>query len=363
MKVSSVYIHIPFCKDICSYCDFCKIYYNQKYINDYLMALENEIKSNYKNELVKTIYIGGGTPNSLSIEELNKLFQIIKLFNKEKDYEFTIECNIELVNEEQLILFKKNGVNRLSIGVQTFNDKFIKLLNRKHTKEEAISKIKLAKKYFNNISIDLIYALPNQTLNDLKNDLKEVIKLNLNHISLYSLMIGEHTKLYIDNYKNIDEDLDYKMYNYINKELINSGYKYYEISNYAKSNYESKHNLTYWNNLYYYGFGLGATGYIDNYRYTNTESLSKYLNQEYVNSKCIVSDKEMLENEFILGLRKIDGINKQLFYDKYHFEIDKIPVVRKLIKEGKLIDGDMIYINPKYLYISNTILLEFMGEL
>ena len=360
--VKSVYIHIPFCNNICSYCDFCKMYYNSSLVMKYLKELKQEIELKYKGEIIDTLYIGGGTPSSLNINELKYLFEIIKIFKLSDNFEFTFECNID-IDYGKLKLLYENKVNRLSIGIQTFNDKLLKYLNRFHTKKEVINKINLAKEIgFKNINIDLIYAIKNQTLNDLDNDIDEYLKLNINHISTYSLIIEEHTKLYIDHEKNISEDLDYEMYNHICNKLEEHGYIHYEISNFAKKGYESKHNLTYWNNNYYYGFGLGSSGYIGNIRYDNTRSINNYLKGNYVLNEHKLDIKETIENEFILGFRKIKGINKKIFKNKYNIDIKEIESVKKLLKDNKLIDdGNYIFINKKYLYTSNDILIEFLN--
>lgn len=361
-NIKSVYIHIPFCDTICSYCDFCKFIKNDKWIDNYLNELECEIKSKYKGEVLDTIYIGGGTPSCLNIYELNKLFNIIKLFKVSDSLEFTFECNIESIDYEKLELLYKNGVNRLSIGVETFNYKFLKFLNRNHTKKDIITKINMAKSIgFNNINIDLMYAFPNETLSDLNSDLDEFLSLDINHISIYSLMIEPNTKLFIDGIKNIDEEIDFDMYKLICDKLNSNGYKHYEISNYSKDGYESLHNLTYWNNLEYYGFGVGASGYIDGVRYDNTKSLNKYLKKEYISESHKVSKKEQIENEFILGFRKINGINKKDFKSKYNIDIKDIEVVNKLLKSKKLLENeDYLYINPEFIYVSNDILVEFI---
>ena len=213
---------------------------------------------------------------------------------------------------------------------------------------------------FNNINIDLMYAFPNQTLEELDKDLDEYLKLDINHISLYSLIIEPNTMIYNKGVKNIDEDLDADMYKLISNRLSN--YHHYEISNYAKPGYESKHNQVYWNNEHYYGLGLGASGYIDNIRYTNTRNLTKYLKGEYLDESHELDINETIENEFILGLRKIDGINKKHFNQKYNLDINQIDIVKKLIKENKLIDnGINIFINYDMIYISNSILCEFIG--
>jgi oxygen-independent coproporphyrinogen-3 oxidase len=360
--MKSIYIHIPFCDTICNYCDFCKFIKNDDWINKYLIALDKEITLKYNGEKIETLYIGGGTPSSLNINELNKLFGIIKKINKDKNIEFTFECNIENIDYDKLKLLYENGVNRLSIGVQTFNDKYLNYLNRNHTKDDVFNKINIAKSIgFKNINIDLIYALPKESLKELEYDIDLFLKLDINHISTYSLMIEPNTKLYIDKENGIDEDLDYEMYKLICKKLKSNNYNHYEISNFAKEGYESKHNLTYWSNDEYYGFGLGASGYIDNIRYDNTRNLNKYLSGEFILDSNKLSDKEKLENEFILGLRKIRGINKEEFKLKYNREIKDIEVVCKLLKENRLLEDEKnIYINPKYIYVSNDILLEFI---
>jgi putative oxygen-independent coproporphyrinogen III oxidase len=359
--MKSVYIHIPFCSNICTYCDFCKIIYNEKMVNDYLVMLDKEIKFNYDKEKIKTLYIGGGTPSSLNILQLKKLFKIIKNFNFNNDIEFTFECNIENVTEEKLKFLKENKVNRLSIGVETFNDKYLKLLGRNHTKEDVNEKMKYINKYFDNINIDLMYAFENQTLKELDDDIKEVLSLNPKHISLYSLIIEPHTKLYLEKFKNVNEEIDSEMFYNIKKVLEKKEYKHYEISNFSKDGYESKHNLTYWNNLEYYGFGAGASGYIDSVRYDNTRSAFNYLKGITKISEEKQTEIEKLENEFILAFRKIDGINKENFKEKYKIDIKEIYTVKKLIKENKLLENqENIYINPKYLYVMNEILIEFL---
>ena len=357
----SVYIHIPFCDSICSYCDFCKVFYNSKLVDNYLDALRNEINLNYKGEVIDTIYIGGGTPSSLSLEQLVILFDIIKVFKLNNDYEFTFECNIENIDFHKLKFLYDNGVNRLSIGVQTFSEKFLRLLNRNHSKDEVVRKIDLAKKIgFNNINIDLIYAIPGENLDDLNYDIDMFLSLGINHISTYSLILEEHTKLYVDGVSSIDEDLDRNMYDFICSNLESNGFNHYEISNFCKPSYESRHNLVYWNNMNYYGFGCGASGYVSNVRYDNTRSLNKYISGDFRLNEDVLDRNAILENEFILGLRKISGINICDFSKKYGDIFND--VVNRLISEGKLInDGVNIYINPDYIYVSNSILIDFMG--
>lgn len=352
----SIYIHIPFCSSICTYCDFCKLLINKKWINEYLDVLEKEIKQNYKGEFIKTIYIGGGTPSSLTVNQLKKLFDILKIFNTDSNTEITFETNSEDLTIEKIKFLKKH-VNRLSIGVQTFNEKILKTLNRKLN----IDNLNNAFKEFDNINIDLMYGFKGQSINELKEDLNKIIKLNPKHISTYCLILEPNTKLYIDNYSPLEDDIEREMYDLIVKTLKENDFEQYELSNFAKKGYSSKHNLVYWNNQNYYGFGLGASGYIDNIRYDNTRSLTEYLKGNYILSKHKLSKKETIQNEFILGLRKTKGINKELFYKKYNLDIKEIPNVSKLLKEKLLLeDKENIYINPKYLYTSNEIMLNFI---
>lgn len=358
--VKSAYIHIPFCNNICSYCDFCKLLYNKNFVKKYLDALEKEIINNYKNEILDTIYVGGGTPSSLSVSELNKLFSIIKIFKLSKEYEFTFEVNIEDITEEKLEILKENKVNRLSIGIESFNDKYLKYLGRNYTSDIINEKVELAKKYFDNINVDLMYALKNESLNDLEEDIDKILKLDIKHISCYSLIIEKNTKLYIDNTKYISDDLDSDMYDLIDKKLENK-YHRYEVSNYSITSYESRHNLTYWKNNEYYGFGLGAAGYIDNIRYTNTRNLSKYISGSYERQEEVLTKEDKIKYEFILGLRLTSGINKDNFNKKYGININEIEIIKELINKGLLIDDKInIYVPKKYFYVLNDILVNFV---
>lgn len=351
----SIYIHIPFCSSLCTYCDFCKILKNEKWIDLYLDALEKEIKQNYQSEKVQTLYIGGGTPSALSLAHLTKLFKILNIIDLDENAEITFEANSEDLSLDKINLLKKH-ITRLSIGVQTFNHKILKTLNRKIS----LSNLKLAFQNFDNINIDLMYGFQNQTKKDLKQDLKEILKLNPKHISTYCLILEKHTKLYIDNYEPLDDDKEREMYDYITNTLTKKGYTKYELSNFSKENYQSKHNLVYWNNENYYGFGLGASGYINNVRYENTKNLNKYLNNNYLSEKHYLSIDEKIQNEFILGLRKTSGINKDTFYNKYKINITNIKPVKDLLTQNILLENENIYINPKYLYTSNEVLINFI---
>ena len=298
--ITSAYVHIPFCNNICSYCDFCKNYYNKRIVNNYINSLEKEINDNYRKEKLNTIYIGGGTPSCLSDYELDNLFRVLNKFNLDNQYEFTFECNYEDITEEFLLKLKQNKVNRLSIGIQSFNEKFKDILRRNINKDDMLKKISLAKKYFDNINVDLMYAIPGESIDDLKKDLETFVKLDVTHISTYCLIIEDNTKLKIDNVEEINEDLQNTMYYEIINYLKRHGYNQYEISNFSKKKYESKHNLNYWNNNFYYGFGAGASGFIDNIRYENTKSIHNYINnkniyiEEYLDKDTLIKDEIML---------------------------------------------------------------------
>lgn len=361
-EIKSLYLHIPFCMQICSYCDFCKMFYNEKMVNDYLEELEKEINQEYKNDYLKTIYIGGGTPSCLNTNQLDKLFSITNKFNIEEEYEFTFECNISDINKELLEKLKQNKVNRISIGIETINEKFFKLINRYNDKDAIKEKIKLVKEYFSNINIDLMYAFPNETKEDLQNDLDFFKELDVPHISIYSLILEENTKLYINNTKPLDDELESNMYYDIINYLEEINYKHYETSNFSREGYESKHNLTYWNNEEYYGFGLSAGGYVDNKRYSNTRSLNNYLRGNYKLEEEELDLRTKMENELILGLRKIKGIKKDDFFSKYNFKIEDIFDIMNMV-DKKLIEDKEGYISiPKdKLYLSNQILINFIG--
>ena len=350
--ISSVYIHIPFCIKICTYCDFCKMYYDYFDAKEYLLALKEEINKNYKGDLIKTLYIGGGTPSCLNEEELGLLFDILKLFNFSNDLEFTFECNVSSIDDDFLGVLKEGGVNRLSIGIQSFNEKILNILGREKT---SFDKLELAKKYFDNINIDLIYGVNGESISDLKEDLEKFLSLDVSHISIYSLILEDNTILKVNNYEEISDVLNRDMYDLIVSTLKRHGYVHYEISNFAKEGYKSLHNLCYWNNDKYYGFGLGASGYISNIRYTNTRNIKKYLRGDYLCYKEVISKKVDMENFMILGLRKIEGVSNYEFKKRYGLSIKDVFDTKKLD-----FSNDMWYISEQNLFISNLVLQDFI---
>ena len=353
-----VYIHIPFCNSICSYCDFCKVLNYNDWASRYLDALNNDIDEYYENDTVKSIYIGGGTPSSLDINDLMKLFRIIRKFKTKNDFEFTFECNINDISSELLLILKENNVNRISIGVESFDKTNLKFLNRKHEKKDIFNKIKLVKEYgFDNINVDLMYALPTESFCTLKKDVKNILKLDVDHISTYSLILEEHTMLKNKNINNIDEELDYKMYKYICKKLKKKGYSHYEVSNFARNNKYSRHNVIYWNNDEYYGFGRGSHGDVNDNRYENTRSLTKYLNNEFRFDEVLVSTLEAMENEVMLGLRKLSGVSVEDFEKRFKKSIFDVFKVQEALDSGNLIYEDgFIYIPEDKIYVMNEII-------
>lgn len=364
--VKSAYIHIPFCEKICSYCDFCKMFYNEELVNKYLDELSLEINDAYNNEVLDTIYIGGGTPSSLNIKQLTRLFEILKVLKLNKSYEYTIECNFDNITHEKLDLFKKNNINRISFGLESINKNNLKVLERTIDKDKVIDIINYCNKIgIDNINIDLMYAIHNETINDLLEDIKFIKSLNVTHISTYSLILEEHTKLYIEGYKYIDDELDRNMYDLICIEL--KDYDHYEISNFAKNKkYRSIHNSTYWNNNEYYGFGLSSSGYLGQVRYEHTRSINKYLNHDYIKEDGIeyLSTKDKVYYEVIMNLRTKEGIDLKLFKERYNNSLDYYYKYKDLVKDKLLVEEDNhLFIPYNLWYTSNSVIVKLLeGE-
>ena len=364
-KVDAVYIHIPFCNYICAYCDFCKIFYNKEYVNRYLDALGQEIINNYKGEVITSLYIGGGTPSSLDLEELEKLLKTLKIFNLSKDCEITFESNADSLSLDKIKLLKDFGVNRVSLGVETINKKLQDVLERRTSKDNVINCINNLKNVgITNINVDLIYAIKGETLEDLNNDLEFLLSLDVPHISTYSLIIEDNTKLKIKGIKNIDKVIDRDMYDLISKTLKNNNYIHYEISNFSYDGFMSKHNLKYWRNLEYYGFGVGASGYIDNIRYTNTRSITNYIDGKTIIDREIVTLKDKMFYEIMLGFRTSMGIDKIEFKDKYNVSIDRVFNYKSLVEE-KVLEEDLKYlrVREEYFYVLDEVTLRFLDTL
>lgn len=365
--MKGLYIHIPFCNKICNYCDFTKMVSTDDIKIKYLKRLTEEFEYRI-NDLnnIDTIFIGGGTPNSISIEFLEELLILINKYVK-NPIEATIELNPELLTIDQIKLFKKYGINRISLGVESFNDKLLKLLGRNHNKDMVYEKIKLLKENgFNNINIDLIFGIPTETIDDVKYDLECFKELNINHLSYYSLILEDKTifSYWLNNKKIelLDDDLVADMYDYINKFMNDNGFIHYEISNYAKEGFQSKHNLIYWNEDEYVGIGMGASGFINSYRYTNNNTIKTYL-ESFVESKRKINIDEEKSEFMMLGLRKIAGVSIQEYENRYHSKISDDFNIDKLIKNNLLIiENEYIKVNPKKLFVANLVFEEFLYE-
>lgn len=360
--VKNVYIHIPFCKSKCKYCSFVS-FPRLDLKEQYIHSLKEEIKTLYKKECLNTLYFGGGTPSLLTPEEFGEL---LCLFNITSDTEITAELNPETITYDYLKSLKTIGINRLSFGCQTFNDRILNIIGRRHLSKDVEASVNFAKKAgFSNISIDFIYGLPEQTVTDFENDLYKALKLGIQHISLYGLKIDEGCYFEKHTPKNLpDDDLQAEMYLKAIEILVKNGFIHYEISNFAGEGFTSRHNLNYWDNNTYYGFGVAAHGYENNIRYYNTSDLSEYINNPLIHKSIHkLSLQEQLEEEIFLGFRKTEGINTEKinkkfnidFLKKYANTINKY-VSLKYLKETntgfKLTDNGIL--------ISNTILSEFM---
>ena len=367
MKELNLYIHIPFCKQKCYYCDFISYPNKDSYIENYIDTLINEYR-NYKAEeyIIKTVYIGGGTPSYIDSRYIVKLLKEINLDNAE---EITIEVNPGTVTREKLMDYKSAGINRLSIGLQATQDKLLMGIGRIHTYSEFIGTYNMAREIgFKNINVDLMLALPGQTIEDLEESVKRIIEINPEHISIYSLILEEGTKLY-DMVSNnectlVDDDTERKMYWGVKKMLEKNGYINYEISNFAKEGYYSKHNTSCWNQKEYIGIGAAAHSYLDNRRYSNPEGIDEYIrdyNNRQVNE---IQDKLSQEKEYmILGLRKLEGIKISEFEIKFNEnpiylfrnELNKL-VTLELIE----IDLNDIRLTNKGLDLANIVWEEFI---
>lgn len=358
--VTSAYIHIPFCLSKCRYCSFVSFDTLAKKTG-YLYSLLKEIDYYYQGETLKTLYFGGGTPSLMTVDELNK---ILKKFNYDESTEITIEVNPDSVDKEYLKGLKEIGFNRLSIGSQTFDDKLLTDIGRRHNAQQILDTIEFANEVgFENVSIDLIYGLPNQTLDMLKNDLEIVKTLDITHVSLYGLKIDEGCYFYNHYPKNVpDDDTQADMYLEVIKTL--NEFQHYEISNFAKQGYESKHNLNYWREGEYYGFGVSAHGFIDGVRYSNYQTLEQYMDNPVSHEfGKFLTEQEKLEESIFLGFRIAEGVDEQKINQKFgiNFSEKYKNTLEKYISTGHLIKTDKGYrLSDEGFLISNLILSEFI---
>lgn len=387
-KNVGLYIHIPFCKQKCQYCDFKSYAGKEKFIDTYIRWLEFELKGvgegnrlDYENNLddlavVKSIYIGGGTPSFIDGKYIEEILSIAnEYYTVDDNAEITIEVNPGTIDKDKFETYLRSGINRISIGLQSTHDRLLKELGRIHTYEDFLNTYNLARSVgFKNINVDLMLGLPNQSLQDLEESLKEIIKLNPEHISVYSLIIEEGTlfykKLEMNEIVLPDDELERKMYWGTKKKLENAGYVHYEISNFAKPGFESKHNLSCWNQEEYIGIGVAAHSYTNDVRYSNIDSIEEYIKnceEDNETDNFVFHEKQTkiskMKEFMMLGLRKIQGIRIQDFKNK--FGENPIYLYRKelekLVNEELLeIDGDIIKLTNKGIDLANLVWEEFV---
>ncbi len=378
IKELGIYVHIPFCKRKCYYCDFISYANKEECIEEYIETLKKEIKqeANKKEYEITTIYIGGGTPSFINAKYIEEIINTIKEnYRIAQKPEVTIEINPGTVNKEKLQIYKKIGINRISIGLQSTNNELLKQIGRIHTYKEFYNCYQNARKVgIQNINVDLMLGLPNQTLQDLEESINTVISLNPEHISLYSLIVEENTKMQEMVEKRQvtlpEEDLEREMYWKAKKELEQNGYVHYEISNFAKIGYESKHNMNCWLQKEYLGFGVAAHSYFNGKRYCNTNSIKEYCENikegNLIKNRtiCEIQTEEDKKKEYmLLGLRKIEGVNIQDFKNKFtqnpiylfRNELEKL-VQQELIE----IDLNQIKLTNKGLDLANLVWEEFV---
>ena len=373
-KPTSAYVHIPFCTQICYYCDFSKVFIKNQPVDSYLEHLLEEFQS-YDIQKLRTLYIGGGTPTALSAPQLEVLLDgLTKKLDLSVLEELTIEANPGDLDADKIAVLKNSAVNRVSLGVQTFDDKMLKKIGRSHLEKdiyENIDRLKLAG--FDNISIDLIYALPGQTMEQVKDNVAKAIGLDIPHMSLYSLILENHT-VFMNRMRRgklplPKEELEAEMFEYIIVELERVGFEHYEISNFSKPGFESRHNLMYWDNAEYYGIGAGASGYVNGVRYKNHGPIRHYLSAvEEGNARITeehLSQKEQMEEEMFLGLRKKSGVSMARFEEKFGRSFDGLygEIVRDLVQQGLMqIDGDRVRMTKRGLFLGDTVAERFILE-
>lgn len=379
--MKAAYIHIPFCEHICHYCDFNKFFIKTQPVDEYLAALETEMQHTIEQkgeQELKTIFIGGGTPTSLTVSQLDKLMNSIHSVLKPTKnlIEFAVEANPDELSLEKLHVLKAAGVNRLSFGVQTFEDDLLKKIGRVHQKKDVLTSFERARAVgFDNISLDLMFGLPHQEKHHVMNSLETAFSLGAEHYSVYSLIVEPKTVFYNLMQKGKlhlpPQEREAEMYELVMDEMERHGLKQYEISNYAKPGYESQHNLTYWSNEDYFGFGAGAHGYVDGIRNVNAGPVKHYL--ELIDQTGFpykethqVTKAEQIEEEMFLGLRKIEGVKSADFQAKYGAAPEALfsTVLEDLEEKGLIVKDDKgIRLTRKGKLLGNEVFQAFLGEL
>ena len=359
----SLYIHVPFCASVCYYCDFCRTLYREVMAETWLDALEKELNLRSISTRMKTIYIGGGTPTSLNAAQLNRLLSLLDPYASEVE-EYTSEVNPETMDEEKADILAAHGVNRISIGYQSDNAQMLKMMNRHHTAEDVRHVMDLlGKKGIDNISLDLMYSLPGQTMEMLQKAVHTAISMNPSHLSLYSLTVEENTVFGRKKMQPLDEETEADMYEWICQTLPTYGYTQYEISNFAREGKQSQHNLAYWTYSDFTGISCGASGKENHIRYDNTKSLAEYLENPLAKEKTTLSREDEMFEAVMMNLRLKEGISLSRFEETFHESLtDHFSLkVQKLIKDGLLETcKDRLRCTERGYHILNEVLTELL---
>ncbi len=359
MSDIAIYVHVPFCRHICYYCDFCHFVYSRSSVKNWLEAFKREVAL-HKDKKAKTIYIGGGTPTALDADILEAFLEILTVFGK--PIEYTIEINPETFDSTKAELLKRYGVNRASIGYISSNDEELVSLGRRHSMTDTEMTVSYLKEVgIDNYSLDVLYSFPKQTFYSFKKTLDDALKLEPKHISLYSLTIEEETPFYRDGVKPFDEDTEAEYYEYTKNLLEEKGFNQYEVSNFALSGYESKHNLVYWHYEDFLGLSMGATSKMGMSRYQNASVLSAYLKGDFTSETVKLTKEDAMFEMVMMNLRLKEGLDLKRFKDVFGEDIkevykEKLP---SLLANGSLVlrDNHIVCTN---LEILNTILVELL---
>lgn len=359
MKPQSLYVHLPFCAHLCAYCDFAKVLYEPAWALSYVQELKKEIGS-FSIDRVETLYLGGGTPTVLPPDLLDDLLGFLQPFLA-PDGEFTVEANPENFSLEKAEILRKRGVNRLSLGVQSSDEGLLKTMGRHHSFAEAQKAFALAREAgFHNISCDLIYGLPGESMDLLKKDISALLSLHSEHLSTYCLSVNPGTVFYNQHVQEMDQALAADQYEAILSAFRQAGYDRYEVSNFAKEGHRSRHNLTYWKDEPYYGAGLGAAGYIGTLRYTNTRDLQGYLKGKRHVEEEVVTPKEDRKYFFLTNLRLEEGFLFSAYEERFHedFRLAYQKPLKQLEGQGLLKeDSARVYPTDRGILLLDRILL------
>ena len=372
--IPSLYIHIPFCMSKCIYCDFNSIVIKSQVVDEYLKAVEKELQSAAGKYSFRTVFIGGGTPTVLNETQLDRLLSMIsKHVDVTNLKEYTIEVNPGTLSDEKTFIMKNSHVDRISIGIQSFNDRYLKLLGRIHSADEAKDVFfNVREKGFKNISIDLIYGYPAQSLNEWKKDLQECCKLDPEHISAYCLTYEQGTPIVkmteSGSLKKLSEEEELKMYEFTNDFLCDKGYNHYEISNFAKQGKECRHNTVYWENREYIGIGAGAFSYVNGERYCNIKNVKEYISSVTSKKNLICFSEKLPQKKraseiLIMALRMTSGISRKEFVQRSGFDLNELfeKQLNNLTQAGLInFDDERVKLTRKGLSVADSVMMEFV---